>query len=120
MNQHDTAIKHDDPFEILGVDHTASEIEIRQRYLELIKLHPPEHDPIRFREIHQAYEFAKNPLRLAERLLQPSPRMPEWNDVIESQKKRPPTLSTSLLLALGNRDSKTRTNDNFSESPSGE
>ena len=92
-----------DPYAILGVDTNASEQEIRQRYLALIKLNPPEIHPAKFREIHQAYESAKNPLILAQRLLSPPKRMPEWDDVIAQQKKQPPNLKTSLLLALGNR-----------------
>ena len=98
MNQQD-AIKHDDPFAILGVDHTATEITIRKRYLELIKLHPPERDAEQFRKIHEAYEFAKNPLRLAERLLEPSPLCPEFSAVIEAQKET--TASTFGIVNIG-------------------
>jgi curved DNA-binding protein CbpA len=102
MNEHSTTTDRD-PFATLGIENTASEEEIRQRYLELVKQHPPEHDPVRFREIHDAYEAAKNPLLMAERLLQPSSKMPEWDDIINQQKKRPPALGASLLIALGNR-----------------
>ena len=117
MNKQDS-IKHDDPFEILGVDHTATEITIRKRYLELIKLHPPERDADQFRKIHEAYEFAKNPLRLAERLLEPSPHCPEFSTVIEAQKKRPPALSASLMLALGNRPAQTPAAEDSSDTGS--
>lgn len=99
MNQSTT---EQDPFSILGIDSNASEQEIRQRYLALIKLNPPETHPEKFREIHAAYESAKDPLVLAERLLEPSLRIPKWNDVIEQQKKRPPNLGADLLIALGN------------------
>jgi hypothetical protein len=92
-----------DPFVILGVDSNASEQEIRQRYLALIKLNPPETHPDKFREIHQAYESAKDPLNLAERLLAPPGQMPEWNDVIAQQEKQPPNLTAKLVIALGNR-----------------
>ncbi len=120
MNPHETDIKPDDPFEILGVGHTATDVEIRRRYLELIKQHPPERDPERFREIHQAYEFAKDPLRLAERLLSFSPHCPEWEDVIKSQKKRPPAISAAQLLALGNIPPEMSTRQNVNEGPSSE
>ena len=92
-----------DPYEVLGIDSKASEEEVRQRYLALVKLNPPEKDPAKFREIHQAYESAKDPLILAQSLLGPPKRMPEWDDVIAQQKKQPPNLSANLLIALGNR-----------------
>lgn len=100
MNQNPS--QHD-PHVILGVDRNASEQEVRQRYLALIKLNPPETHPVEFREIHQAYKSAKDPLILAQRLLSPPKRMPEWDDVIAQQEKQPPNLSANLLLALGNR-----------------
>jgi len=100
-------MKHDitpnDPFAILGVNYDASEKELRQRYLVLVKLYPPESDPAKFREIHQAYESAKDPLILAQRLLTPPRQIPEWDDVIAQHTKQPPNLSAELLIALGNR-----------------
>lgn len=96
-----------DPFEILGLEPTASEAEVRESYLRLVKLHPPETDPERFREIHDAYTAAKDPLVLADRLLSPYSRVPDWDEVIEEQKKRPPALNPKLLLALGNQPEKT-------------
>lgn len=97
------AVTRTDPFAVLGLSQSATEAEIRQRYLDLVKLHPPEKDPQKFRKIHSAYESAKDPLILADQLLRPPPQLPEWKDVIEQQKKNPPRLSASLLLALGNK-----------------
>lgn len=102
MNERD-ALSPAEPFAVLGLSKTASEEEIRQRYLDLVRQHPPEKDPARFREIHSAYESAKDPLILAEQLLRPAMQLPEWQDVIEQQRKNPPRLSVSLLLALGNK-----------------
>jgi len=93
----------DNPFAILGIETGASEEEVRQRYLALVKQFPPETHAEKFREIHQAYESAKDPLVLAEQLLDAPARIPEWNEVITQQKKRPPAISAQLLLALGNR-----------------
>jgi hypothetical protein len=93
----------DNPFAILGVETGASEEEVRKRYLALVKKFPPETHAEKFREIHQAYESAKDPLILARQLLDPPAKMPEWNDLIAEQKKRPPALSAQMLLALGNR-----------------
>lgn len=110
MNQHATPVE-EDPFVILGLDHNASESEVRRRYLELVKQHPPETDPARFREIHAAYESARDPLIRAERLVMPSTRMPEWSEVLEQQKRNPPLLSAKTLLALGNQPEPDKAND---------
>lgn len=109
MNQSPT--QHD-PYAILGVDSNATEQEVRQRYLTLIKLNPPETHPAEFREIHQAYESAKDPLIFANRLLARPARTPEWNQVIAQQKKQPPNLNANLLLALGNRPADETNADN--------
>ncbi|WP_459557391.1 J domain-containing protein [Lacunimicrobium album] len=95
-----------DPFTVLGVTHDASEAEIRSRYLELVKTYPPEREPDKFREVRAAYEAVKEPLSLAKRLANPpGDEIPEWADVIATQKQNPPRLSVQFLLSLGNRAS---------------
>jgi len=96
----------DDPFEILSVTQDASEEAIRARYLELVKEFPPERDPEKFRQIQAAFAAAKDPLKIASRLLQsPNPDdPPEWSDAIDEHEKRPPNLTAEFLLSLGNRD----------------
>jgi len=93
-----------DPLKTLGVPEGASEEAVRLRYLELVKQFPPERDPERFREIHTAYEAAKDPLVIARRLLEPpdSDAPPRWSAVIDEQKEEPPALGVDLLLSLGN------------------
>lgn len=60
-----------DPFEQLGLPSDAGEAEIRRRYLELVREHPPDRSPDRFAEIHAAYEAVRDPaLRLKARLLE--------------------------------------------------
>ncbi len=44
---------------ILGLDLSATDEEIRKRYLELIKCNTPEKDPDRFQKITGAYEQIK-------------------------------------------------------------
>lgn len=51
-----------DPYEILGVSRGSSEADIRRRYLELVRQYPPDRDPERFTEIHQAYEKLRDPV----------------------------------------------------------
>jgi len=96
----------DDPFEILGVSESAGEEAVRARYLELVKEFPPERDPERFRQVQAAYSAAKDPLKIASRLLQ-FPDLddpPEWSDAINQHEKRPPNLTAEFLLSLGNRN----------------
>ena len=51
-----------DPYEILGVSHGSTEADIRRRYLELVRQHPPDRAAERFTEIHQAYEKLRDPV----------------------------------------------------------
>lgn len=111
--------QQNDPFAILGIEQNAAEQEIRQRYLALVKLHPPEIDPEKFREIHQAYQSAKDPLALAQRLIAFPQEAPDWHDVIAQQKSQPPNLPASMLIALGNRATSTSEDNDHSASPLG-
>lgn len=45
---------------MLGLEPTATDEKIRERYLAMVKDHPPEHDPQRFQDITRAYERIKN------------------------------------------------------------
>lgn len=99
-----------DPFVTLGVAPEAGEEEIRARYLALVKQFPPDREPAKFRDIRGAFEAARDPLAIAERLLEPpGDDPPDWNDAIDEQKRIPPSISLSFLLSLGNRDPENRT-----------
>ncbi len=105
MNGQETLSQTQDPFRVLGLSNQASEDTIRSRYLELVKQFPPDRDPARFREIHAAYEAARDPLVNAAHLTQPPDDQPvSWSEVIDEQKARPPRLSAEFLLSLGNRN----------------
>ena len=45
---------------VLGLSPAASQEEIRQRYLQLIRTHPPSRNPERFQQITAAYEALKD------------------------------------------------------------
>lgn len=45
---------------ILGLDRDASDLEIRQQYLALIKKYTPEKNPRRFQDITESYERIKS------------------------------------------------------------
>ncbi len=45
-----------DPYLVLGLEASAEQSEIRQRYFALVRQYPPEQDPETFRIIRAAYE----------------------------------------------------------------
>lgn len=58
-----------DPHEVLSLPRNASEVEIRQRYLELVRAFPPDRAPERFAEIRAAYDDLRDPAKRLERLI---------------------------------------------------
>ena len=48
------------PHIVLGLRSDADDAEIRQRYLELVRAHPPSRDPDRFKMIAKAYGMLKD------------------------------------------------------------
>ncbi len=50
-----------DPYDVLGLERTADEAEIRRRYLELVREHPPDRSPERFAAVRAAYEQLRDP-----------------------------------------------------------
>lgn len=107
MNQppspHNPVIDTDDPFVVLGVIGEATEEEIRKRYLELVRLYPPDREPERFRQIHDAYQQVSDPIRLARSLLEIDREPPDPKTILDRHEKLPPRLSVDALLSLGNR-----------------
>lgn len=49
-----------DPYEVLGMSRTASQIEIKRTYFALIRKYPPETEAETFKIIRAAYEKIKN------------------------------------------------------------
>jgi hypothetical protein len=61
-----------DPFVVLGVDENAGDDAIKQRYLALVRRHPPDREPDRFQAVRRAYEAIRGEReRLEVKLLQP-------------------------------------------------
>ena len=48
------------PYEILEVAELATDTEIKQAYLQKVKLNPPDRDHEKFQQIHSAYETIKD------------------------------------------------------------
>ncbi len=65
-----------DPYETLGVDRRAGDAEIKRAYFRLVRDHPPEQDPDRFRAVRSAYDRVRTEDRRRQVnlfLLQPAP-----------------------------------------------
>lgn len=92
------------PYQVLGLAVDASVEVVRQRYLELVKRHPPDRDAERFAEIHRAYKMASDPLIQAEALAKRAPLEPNLNEVIEKFATKPIRLGKLPLLSLGNHE----------------
>ncbi|HEX5442755.1 MAG TPA: DnaJ domain-containing protein [Pirellulales bacterium] len=52
-----------DPYEVLAVSARASEAEVRERYLQLVREFPPDRAPERFAEIRAAFDELRDPKR---------------------------------------------------------
>jgi curved DNA-binding protein CbpA len=57
------------PYEALELPTTASDEEIRRRYLELVRQFPPDRAPERFAAIREAYEELRDPIKRLEKQL---------------------------------------------------
>jgi curved DNA-binding protein CbpA len=94
-----------DPYETLGIDRRAADGEVKRAYFALVRQHPPERDPKRFKEIRAAYEKLKSPERRAETdlfLLQPPPGPPRRKSAsYDLAVQREDALTLAFELALG-------------------
>lgn len=84
-----------DPYEVLGLERSASAEEIKRAYFALVRANPPERNPAQFKRIRGAYERLRDPAQRLETdmlLIQPWPE--------PARKRRPPKLS----LAAGQAD----------------
>jgi len=76
-----------DPYRILGVAATASQVEIKRAYFALIRQYPPETEAEKFKIIRAAYEKLKDAQRRGETdIFRPQPP-PDW---------QPPEISSQL------------------------
>jgi curved DNA-binding protein CbpA len=55
-----------DPYLVLGLPKTATQVEIKRAYFALIRQYPPEKEPGKFKIVRTAYEKIKDATRRAE------------------------------------------------------
>jgi len=92
-----------DPYELLSVSPDATEEQIRQRYLALVREFPPEQEPKRFAEIRQAYDQLRDPVVSLQRRLFNVTAVDTFDTLLaaERQRQRARRLPTPVLLSLG-------------------
>lgn len=89
-----------DYYKTLGLPVTASPEEIRNAYLALVRLHPPDADADKFREIYTAYQTLSEPMVQAIQLLK-LPDAPDLQAIVAEAEKAICRLPKLALLALG-------------------
>jgi len=89
-----------DNYNTLGVATSASADEIRSAYLALVRLHPPDADADKFREIHSAYQMLSDPLIQAAAMMKRTDP-PSLEAIVAEAAKSICKLPKLTLLALG-------------------
>ena len=91
-----------DPYAILGLEPGVSEADVRRRYLELVRQHPPDRAGDRFTEIHRAYEELRDPAVRLESQLFDLDKGEGMAGILADCRRRLRTarLPTQLLLSL--------------------
>ncbi len=66
-----------EPWQVLGIDESATDERIRRAYLAAVREHPPDRDPEGFERVRDAYTAVTDPGGRAERLIRGAdPRRP--------------------------------------------
>ena len=95
-----------DPYEQLGLSPSADDVEIRKRYLELVRQFPPDRAPERFAEIRAAYDALQDPAgRLEARLFDTNSRTDSLKLIGEELRRRLKTARFPLSVLASWADS---------------
>jgi curved DNA-binding protein CbpA len=54
-----------DPYEVLNLERTATEADIKKAYFARVREHPPERNPEQFKRIRSAYDMLRTPVARA-------------------------------------------------------
>ncbi|MDZ7619468.1 MAG: J domain-containing protein [Patescibacteria group bacterium] len=92
-----------DPYEVLGLEHSADTDSIRRRYLELVRCHSPEREPERFAEVRAAYDALRDPIVSLKKRLFDLRTAHTFDSLMEHVRPdiRSPRIPTETLLAIG-------------------
>jgi DnaJ-class molecular chaperone len=91
-----------DPYEVLGLTPGASEDDIRQRYLALVREYPPERDPEKFAQVRHAYDQLRDPVISLEQRLFNVTATATFDSLLGDQRQRLSRrrIPTQVLLSL--------------------
>ena len=90
-----------DPYLVLGLPKTATQLEIRRTYFTLIRQYPPESEPAKFKIIRAAYEKIKDVTRRAETDIFLPQAPPPWQPPPTDLPLDTTFYQTDALLVLG-------------------
>ncbi|MDR2169183.1 MAG: J domain-containing protein [Planctomycetaceae bacterium] len=90
-------------YHTLGINPGCSEAEIRSRYLELVRKFPPETNPEKFAQIHNAYENLKDPINTMDEILYELQTNDSIDQIIAAmiEELRQERLPTNMILNMG-------------------
>jgi curved DNA-binding protein CbpA len=73
------------PFDVLGIDETASSAEVKKAYFQMVRQFTPEKHAEQFKQIREAYDLLKDPsLRLEAEVFSPiNPPSPSVSENVE-------------------------------------
>ena len=80
----------EDPWGVLGIQDDATDEQIRDAYIEKVKLHPPDRDQQQFERVRDAYEELRDPRRRAERVIlsaDPNQPLPSLLDALPPRRR---------------------------------
>jgi hypothetical protein len=89
----------EDPFAVLGVGEDAGDEAIRQRYLALVRVYPPDREPEHFQALRRAYEAIRGEReRLEVKLLHAMSRLKLHCLLSAGPERHRPTTATMTAL----------------------
>ena len=97
-------MKHEDPYQVLGIGQGAGDEEVRSAYLSKVKEYPPDRLPREFERVRDAYEMLRDPRQRARSLLLAAdPQQPLASLLDGRQSERRFTGPAPWLAVLGEK-----------------
>jgi len=87
------------PYEVLELAPGCTEAQVRQKYLELVRLHPPDRDPQGFAAIRGAYDALRDPETLLETQLFEGKCLDTVDDILRDLQGKAATTPLKLSVA---------------------
>ena len=72
---------------VLGLPREATDAQVRQRYLKLVRAHPPSREPEQFQRVAAAYEAVKTPAARVDTMLFSTAEYSSFEAVVEEMEQ---------------------------------